>query len=174
MENESNAVNKKNLVIKWGLIGGLAGIIFFIVLDLAGLSGNQNIQWLGFIITITVITLAHNEFKAEGNGYLNYSQGLGIGTLVSLVSAAVSSVFTFIYVSFVNDEIIIKAREKAIMDMENSGQSDAQIEQGMSIVEIMTSPIVFLIMGLVLGVFFGFLISLIVSIFTKKNSTEFV
>ncbi len=173
MEDEINEVNRKSLVLKWGAIGGLVGIIFFVVLDIAGLGGNEGLRWIGLLISVAVIFLAHKEFKEQGNGYLSFSQGLGIGTLVSLVSAVINSIFTFIYTSYINDSIIVLAREKAIMDLENSGQSDAEIDQAMGILEMMTSPMAFLILGLFMGVFFGFIISLIVSIFTKKSSPEF-
>ena len=59
------------------------------------------------------------------------------------------------------------------MEMENQGMSDAEIEQAMSFAEVFMSPMGMMIMGLIMGVFFAFLASLIVSIFTKNSAPEF-
>ena len=51
--------------------------------------------------------------------------------------------------------------------------SDAQIEQGMKMAENFSGPTAMLIFGIIGGVFFGFIISLVVSAFTKKSREEF-
>lgn len=173
MEEEIKKVSVKNIAIKWGIINGLVGIIFFIVTDLGGLSGNQSLQWLGLLIFAGLLVMAHREYKNEGDGYMTYGQGLGIGTLLALISGFITNVFLFIYISFVNSDFIDVIKERQIMQMENQGMSDAEIEQAMSFSEFFMSPIALSLFGLVGGVFFAFIASLILTIFTKKNSPEF-
>ena len=60
------------------------------------------------------------------------------------------------------------------MDMQEQGQSEGQIDQAMSFMEWMFSPMAMAIMGVLGGVFFGFIVSLIVTIFTKKSNPELV
>ena len=103
---------------------------------------------------------------------MSFGQGLGLGTLIAVISSIISSVFTFIYVSFINTNFIDAIREKSIADMEESGQSQAQIDQAMPFVEMFTSPAAMLIIGILFGVFFGFIISLLVTIFTKNQDPE--
>lgn len=168
---ESTQPTVKSISIKWGVISGLAGIIFFLLLDFMGQTDGPA-RWFGLLISFVIIFLAHKAFKDEGDGYMSYGKGLGIGTLVSVIGAVINSLFTFIYVSYINTEFIEQAREKAIMDMEARGNTQSQIDQAMPWVEKMTSPVAILIFGIIAGVFFGFLISLIVSIFTKKPNPE--
>ncbi len=170
---EDDAPTVKSISIKWGAIGGLIGIIFFIILDFSDLSFSP-VRWAGLVFPFILIFLAHKEFKKEGNGFMSYGQGLGIGSLYSLVGSIIQSVFTFIYVSFVNTNYITLARENTIIQWEEQGMSQDQIDQATPFMEAMTSPMAMLIMGIVIGVFFGFLISLIVSIFTKNQDPEFV
>lgn len=169
---ESTQPTTKSVSIKWGAIGGLIGIIYFLILDFTGQSQNQPLQYVGMIFTVLFIFLAHKEYKDDGDGFMSYSKGLGIGTLYSLISSGISSVFVFIYVSFINPQMIETARENAMRGMEESGQSQSQIDQAMPFVEMMTSPVAFLVMGIFFGVFFGFIISLLVSIFTKNAQPE--
>lgn len=162
----------KSTSVKWGLINGLIAIIFFVIVDFAGQAGNQSLSWIGLVIFLILLILAHKEFKSEGDGYMSFGQGLGIGTLIAIISSVISSVFTFIYVSFINTNMIDAIREKSIADMEAQGQSQAQIDQAMPFVEMFTSPVAMLVMGVLMGVLFGFIVSLIVTIFTKNQNPE--
>lgn len=169
---ENDGPTVKSISIKWGLIGGFIGIIFFVILDFAGMSFSS-VRWVGLVIPFVLMYLAHREFKNEGDGYLSYGQGLGIGTLYSLVGSIVQSIFTYIYVSFVNTNYISQAREYTIMQWEEQGMSQDQIDQATPFMETMNSPMAMLIMGIIMGVFVGFIIALIVSIFTKNQAPEF-
>jgi uncharacterized membrane protein YedE/YeeE len=170
---ESTQPSVKSVSIKWGIISSLVGIIFFVLLDVADLSTSP-IRWAGLIISFAIIALAHKAFKEEGDGHMSYGQGLGIGTLLSVVSAIITSAFTYLYISFINTEYISVIREKSIMDMESQGKSEAEIDQAMPFIEMFTSPTAMVIFGIIFGVFIGFVISLIVSIFTKKENPELI
>jgi hypothetical protein len=85
-----------------------------------------------------------------------------------------SSIFTFIYVSFINPAFVDAIKERSIMDMENRGMSDAEIEQAMQFTESFMTPTAITIFGLIGGVFFGFIVALIISIFTKKARPEVI
>jgi O-antigen ligase len=161
------------VAMKYGLILGLLSIVYFLVLSFAGVLGKTQVwSYLGIIFTIAVIYLAHKAFKEEGDGFMSYSQGLGIGTLICLYSSILSSIFTFVYISYVDDTMIQNIREKSIADMEARGMSPAQIDQAMGFSETFMSPGFMLIMGIVGGVLIGFIVSLIVSAITKNANPQ--
>ena len=86
--------------IKYGLISGLLGIVYFMLLNFAAVAGKSGIySWIGWIITLVMIYLAHKAFKDDGDGYMSYGQGLGLGTLVALISGTLGSIFMFIYMT---------------------------------------------------------------------------
>ena len=169
---EENEVSSKQISIKYGLISGLIGVAFFVVINLLGQGMNQSLSYVGFLILAVIVYLAHKAFKDEGDGYLNYGQGLGIGTLISLVSSVVSGIFMFIYVSYINTGYIQQLMDKTREDMENQGQSDEIIDQSMEFMSMIFSPIALPIMGIVSTVFMGFIISLIVSAITQNKRPE--
>ncbi len=168
---ENNNPGVKSIALKYGAINGLLGIIFLIIFDL--LADNQSIQWIGIVVFLVLLILAHREFKKEGDGYMSYGQGLGIGTLAAVISGVVSNLFFCIYVKFINIDFIEAIKEKTIQGMEEGGMGDAEIDQAMELMGIILSPVVMAITGFIVGVFIGFLISLIVSAFTKNQRPEF-
>jgi len=174
MENEHeepSSVGK--IAMKWGLIAGVLFIALGMIYEFAGLSGESWVGWTNLIPLAVLIFLAHKAFKDSGNGFMSYGQGLGTGTLLSLISSIVSGIFTYIYLSFVDDSMIKQIMDKTYQQWEEQGMSDAQIEQAEKFVTIMISPSGLVITGILFSVFFGFLISLIVSAITKNSEPEF-
>ena len=171
-EIEENETTTGKISLKYGLISGLIGIAFFVVLNLTGQGMNQSLSYIGYLILAAIIYLAHKAYKDEGDGFMNYSQGLGIGTLLTLISSILSSIFFYIYVSFINKDYIQQVLDVSRQKMEDNGTPDAQIEQAMDFTEKMMTPVIMPIIGLVMTVFFGFLISLVVSAITQKKRPE--
>lgn len=169
-ENESPSI--KSIAVKWGVINGLLAIALLVIIDISGLNGNQVVGWIGYAVFAVLVVLAHKEYKSEGDGYMSYGQGLGIGTLAMVVSSVISSIFLFIYISFISSGFIDAIKEKSIMDMEEKGMSDAEIDQAMGFSEAFMTPGAMAIMGLIFGIFIGFIIALLVSIFTKNQRPE--
>ena len=170
---ENDQPTTKSLAMKWGLINGIIGIVIFILIDLAGLVGNQLVGWIGYVVFAVLVVLAHKEFKSEGDGFMSYGQGLGIGTLTMVISSVISSAFFFIYVSFVSTSFIDTIKENQIMSMQEQGMSDAEIDQAMGFSEFFMSPVAMTLIGLITAIFIGFIISLLVTIFTKNPDPEF-
>ncbi len=157
---------------KYGLILGLISIAYFVILNIAGLVTNQLASYVGYIFSIAIIFMAHKAYKNEGDGYMTYGQGLGIGTLTALISGIISSIFTFIYIKFIDDSFIEQLLDKMINDMEAKGMSDAEIDQAMGFSSFMMTPIGITIAGIIGAIFIGFIISLIISAFTKNTNPE--
>lgn len=170
---ETKDVSIRSVAIKYGLISGLIGIIYFVVVDFAGLVGVSALQWVAYLITAVLIFLAHKEYIRDGDGYMSYGQGLGLGTLLSLVSAVLSSVFAYFYISFINTDYIANLREITLQKYYESGMGEQMIEKSIEIFDQWTTPVMILVIGIISGVFIGFIISLIVSAITKKSRPEF-
>lgn len=169
MEEENEKVTVKEVAIKWGLILGIISIVLFLAIYFAGLMGESWPSWVSGLVMAAIIYLAHKEFKDQGDGYMSYGKGLGLGTLVSLVSGAISSIFTYVYIKFINVDYVTELLDITRFKMEDEGQSDDQIDMAMGFVEKMMTPEIMFGVGLVAAVFFGFIISLIVSAITKNN-----
>ena len=103
---------------------------------------------------------------------MSYGQGIGIAFWIGLVSAVISSLFTYIYAKFIDPSFVTTIREKALADMEAKGTPQSQIDAATPWIEGMTSPFALLLLGLFFGVLITIVIALIISIFTQKPQPE--
>lgn len=167
-----NKVSISQIGIRYGLITGLIMIVYGLILQLAGLATNTWLSSISYVILIVMIVLAHKDFKEGGDGFLSLGQGIGIGTLLSLVGGVLSSIFSYIYLKFVDDSMLKEIMDKQVEQFEKQGMDDAQIEQAMAIAGKFSSPEMILVFGILGITFFGFILALIVSLFTKKSNPE--
>ena len=159
--------------MQYGVIVGIIMIIYGTLLQVSGLALEyQSLSYINYIFLAVVIYLAHKKFKEDGDGFMSYGQGLGIGFWMSLIGGVISMVFSYIYMSFIDSTIMEQAMDKARYDMEEKGMSDAQIDQAMSITEKFMTPEMIFVMGIVGMLIFGFILSLIVSAITKKTDPQ--
>ncbi|GAB2793523.1 ABC-type Fe3+-siderophore transport system permease subunit [Hymenobacter luteus] len=174
MENTSTpAVTPTAVGIRFGLITGVALTVLSFI-QLAFISDPETpFRWLGALVGIAGIVLAHKSFKQLNRGFMSYGQGLGIGTILSAVAGAVSSLFSYIYINFIDPDYMSRVMEITRTRMEDKGMDDAQIDQAMAWAEKFSSGPITIVFGLLMSVFMGFLVSLIISAFTKNARPEF-
>ncbi len=158
--------------LKYGLITGLILVVYNLVLYMTGLFTNDKLSWVTYIILIAMIYLAHKAFKDGGDGFMTLGQGLGIGMLVVVIGGTITSLFSYIYLKFVDDTITGQLLEVARVKMEDQGLDDDQIDQAMSMTEKWMTPEIMFVFGILGMIIIGFIISLIVSLFTKKNNPQ--
>ena len=161
----------KQLGLKYGIYLALVSIIYSLILQIFGLAANRALGYIGFVFLIIALLLAHRDFK-RSNEFMSYSQGLGISMIIVTISTVLGSIFSYIYIKFVDDSILDQIKEQTIESLESRGLSDAQIEQTLEIQSKFSSPEMILVFGLIAGIIFGFIISLIVTAITKKSNPE--
>ncbi|HCT30953.1 MAG TPA: hypothetical protein DIW31_09525 [Bacteroidales bacterium] len=161
-------------VLTWGLITGIASIVYTFILYFAGLMQNKPIQYAGIIITIVCLYLGIKAVRDQYlGGVISYGKSLGTGVLISLFSTIVSLIFLTILYTVIDQGLIDLALQDSIEKMTERGMSSDQIEQGMAMARRFFIPSL-LIGGLFFGTFLGFLISLVLSAFLKKEENLLV
>ncbi len=170
-ENE-NPATVKSVVMKWGIILGIISIAMFILGVVADLLTEQWWSWINAIPLIIVMVLAHKEFKDEGNGYMSYSQGLGIGILTSLMSGLIAGLFQLLYTTVIDPEFTANMMEKIEDQWVEQGMTDQQIDAARGFVEVLQNPVTGFFAGLFFAGLFGLIIALIVSAITKNGNPE--
>lgn len=162
-----------SVALKYGFIGALVSVVFTAVLLVAGVDVNSWIGSLGYLILIGAIVVAIKAYKESNYGYMSYGQGLGIGTIVSLIFGVLSGVFMYVYASFIDTTYQATIQDKQRIELEKQGFSDEQIEQSMSITESFTSPVMMIVWTIVGYLVIGFILSLIISAIMKNKRPEF-
>lgn len=175
METEvnSSSVTTRSVGIRFGLIGALISVAYFLILNVAGIDITKGVwNLIGYVITVALLVFAHLQFKERGDGYMSYGQGMGIAVWMALVSAGISSVFTYLYIKFVDTGFIELVKERQIESLQQQGMSDQQIDQAMEFSKSFMSPEAMFVFMLVGAIAATLIIGLIVTIFTQKRNPE--
>ncbi|HCW06852.1 MAG TPA: DUF4199 domain-containing protein [Cytophagales bacterium] len=173
-ETAKPTVTTRSVGIRYGLFMGVISIAYFLILNLLGVDMTQGIgRWASLIFNVAIIFLAHKYFKDNGDGFMSFGQGFGIGFWIALISSAISSVFTYVYIKFIDASFIQQVMDKTRESMEEKGNlSDEQIDQAMQMTAKFMTPESMLIFGLIGGLVILCIVSLIVTIFTQKKNPD--
>jgi len=154
--------------LKFGVILAVVSICFTLVRTILGDNpyGDDWKKWLGVIIMIVVVVLAQKNFKDSGNGYMSYGQGLGLAMVVTIVSIVIGGIFSYVY-NLIDPTVLEDAFKQMAEKMEEGGQKEEQVAVAME-----WTKKLFWVFYLIGGIFMGFIIGLIVSIFTQKTNPE--
>ncbi|RZK35049.1 MAG: DUF4199 domain-containing protein, partial [Hymenobacter sp.] len=113
--------------------------------------------------------LAHTAFKKLDGGFMSYGEGLGIGTVLSLVSGIVSALFNYVDPDFVG-----RMKSDMAAFMERNRVPQAQIDQSTAKLDDMNpTPAKALLNGVKNGLIGGTLLGAIISAFTKRKVADF-
>lgn len=176
METQVNTTlqpTTRSVGVRFGLIAALISIVYFLVLNVSGIDMTQGVwNWVGYAITLALLILAQKQFKDKGDGYMSYGQGVGIAFWMGLISAVISSIFTYIYIKFVDTNFLELVKQRQIEAMQAQGMTDQQIDQGMQVASLFMTPEAMFIYMLLGGILVTVIVGLIVTIFTQKKNPE--
>lgn len=158
----------RDIGIRWGLISAGTSIVLFLIPALIAQNPFKGVwTWVGTGIGILLIVLAHKKFKDDGNGFMTFGQGVGIGFWMGLVSTIIGGLFTFVYISFVDAAPFDLMMDQNLEEMEKAGSPEQAIEMAQEWTRKLFWPLYF-----VFGIVGTVVIALIISIFTKKVNPE--
>lgn len=162
-------VSTARVALKWGVILGIASIIFSLILFLTDNVGNNKLGLVSLVISVAGLVLAMRDYRTLNGGYMRYGEGLSVGTLTSAVSGLLSSLFSVFYTTVIDTGAMTRMVERTREQLEDSGASDDQIDQQMTIVEMFQSPGLSFAFGIIGAVIFGLLLSLVIAAIMRRN-----
>jgi hypothetical protein len=116
---------------------------------------------------------AQLNYKKALGGTLTYGQGVASGVLAFTFASLLSSIYTFILYKFIDPSLTEQLRiftEEQILKQGNVPEE--QVEMAVNIATKFLTPTMMLVMGILGGAFMSLIISLITSIFMKKNPSD--
>ncbi len=163
---EGNPPKIRKYAIQWGIISGVIGIVFSLMLFFQQMHYEQSTATtvIGISILFAVIAFGINNFKKDNEGFLKLNQALKLGTAIAVVSGIIGLIYYFL---LTNDILEAGYMEKA-MELaknktfaENPNMTQEQWDQGMEMQEnfkFLAYPFILIfnaILGLVAGLIFG-------------------
>jgi glucose uptake protein GlcU len=171
MENKSNSVN--HMAMSYGLYMGLGLIlnsVIFYVMGSPFSNYSGYISWVILIVGILLSMRALRDNNAEAG--VTYGQALGLGTLQSLFASIIMAFFSFILFKLVDNTLMDKFFAFTEEQYLRSGMSENQVETMMPMIKKMMTPLTYSFVQILGVTFMGFIFSLILAIFFKKEQTD--
>ena len=157
----------------YGLYLAVALTLFSVILYVSGMILNEKMGYISFAIIIAGIVISQINYREkELNGVISYGEAVGFGVAIMLFAGIVTALYTLILYTFVDPGLIEQMKVMQEEALLQKGMSEDQIDAAMSMTSKMMTPGWMAIMGLVGSVFMGTIVSLITSIFIKKQPNE--
>ena len=171
MENQSDSVTP--MAMSYGLYMGLALILNSVIFYVIGTPFSNASGYISYAITFGGILWAMRTYgDNHQEAGLSYGQALGLGTLQSLFASLIVAFYSFVLFKLVDKNLLDKLFGVMEEQILKSGVADSQTETIMAMYRKVLTPLTFSL-GQILGVTFtGFIFSLILAIFFKKQSTD--
>jgi hypothetical protein len=170
---EKVSVWKANLTN--GLILGLLGIVYSLVMYFLDLSFNQAQGWIFYVLEIVVLFYLVKSYRDNYmHGMITFGQGLGAGVVICLYYSVIMAVFVYILYTVIDAGLMDKQLAFAEEALIKRGMPQAQIDAGMSIQRKIMVPEIMAPVSIFGNMFFGLILSLIVAAFVRKEGNPLI
>jgi hypothetical protein len=158
-----------------GLILGLIGIVYSLLMYFLDMSTNKSLGNVFFIIQIVVLFFLVKSYRDNHMyGMITFGQAMGAGVIICLYYAIIMAVFTYILYALIDPGLINKLLAISEEAGLKKGYSQEQIDLGMKFSKKLMTPPAMAIIGIIINMFFGAIFSLIVGIFVRKEGNPLI
>jgi hypothetical protein len=172
MEQEVNAW-KTNLTN--GLILGLVGVVYSLIVYFLDLTFNSYQGYAGMVIQLAVLYFLLKSYRDNfRHGQITYGQSVGAGVIIYVYYSIIMAVFIYILYSVIDPGLVKKSLAFAEEAMIKKGVPQAAMDTAMNIQAKFIKPAIMAPLSIFGTMIAGTIISLIVSIFIKSESNPLI
>jgi Protein of unknown function (DUF4199) len=158
-----------------GLILGLTGIVYSLLMYFLDLSLNKSLGYLFMVVMAVLLYFLIKSYRDSSlHGYITYGQSLGAGVVIFLYYSIITAVFTYILYKFIDSGLITKQLAMVEETLVKRNTPQQAIDAAMAFQKKIMVPGFMAPISILGNMFFGTIISLIVSIFTRKEGNPLV
>jgi hypothetical protein len=159
-----------------GLILALIGIVYSLVMYFLDLSLNKTQAYVFMLIQVGMLYFLLKSYRdTVMHGQITYGQSVGAGVIICLYYGILMAIFTYLLYTVIDPGLIAKQLALAEEGMRaKANLTEAQIEASMKITGKIMKPGIMAISGVFIGMIWGTILSLIVSVFVKKEGNPLI
>jgi len=158
-----------------GLILGLIGVVYTLLMYFLDLTFNKNLGYIFLIGLIVVLFFLIKSYRDNYlHGYITYGHSLGAGVIIFLYYSVITGIFTYILYKFIDTGLVAKQLAFTEEAMVNKNAPQAVIDATMNIQRKIMVPEFIAPISILGNMFTGTIMALIVSIFTRKEGNPLV
>jgi hypothetical protein len=148
--------------IKFGIIGGLVGILVSVTLFIANLQFESWARWISTLVLFGAVIAGIKTIAQVNQGkIISFGALFKGGMLITLIIAVISIAYFFIYLNFIETDFTGKVLDISRTQMAEKGLGEEQIEKAINISRKFVSPGIMALFALTGTFFFGAIASLI-------------
>lgn len=180
MTSPTGTPAKSNVGLTYGLIGGIAMIVYTLCLYLAGIQifMNMALSLLAYGIIIAIATMAGLRHRKQQGGYISFAEALRTVFLTFVLAFLLSTIFNYVLLNYIDtgfrDQMTQVTLERVEEMMRKFGAPETEIEKAM---ERTASSNNYSIGNTLLGYgvmcIISCLVSLVIAAIIKKNRPPF-
>jgi hypothetical protein len=165
---EKRSVWKETL--NYGIILGLISVGLSVLTYMFDLTFKTWIIWPSLLISVLVLYFLLRSYRDHyNNGYITYGKSVGAGVVINIYAAIITAIYVYVLYSFIDPGLIEKSLAVVEERLIEKGLPDSAIDQAMQIQAKMMKPWFTTMMSTLSSVFYGLILSLIVSLLIMKK-----
>lgn len=172
---EENQPKTGKFSLQFGLIAGLVGIVFGVMLYTMDMHYERGfaIQAVQFGILAVFVVIALIQYKKANNGFIKIGQAIKIGAGVGLIASVLGTIYFLVLSNVIEPSYMdnMMEIEKVKTFEANPKITQEQWDQGVAFQKKLFP--VFLAFGLVISALFGLIVGLITGLIIKKEETSY-
>ncbi len=158
-----------------GIYLGFALIMYTLVLFILDVDMESPLKYGSYAIMAIGLYMSIIAFRDKQlDGFISYGKAFSAGFYTGLFASVIASIFTVIYVQYIDTELIaniLLIAEESMLEG-NPDMTNEQIDQALSMTEMFTSPIMMGVMGFIANLILSAILSLIIAIFAKRENNN--
>ncbi len=168
---EENQKSSFKVALNYALITGAILIVLDLIFYVLDMPFDSKIKYVSWLVYIGGIIWGQKVYRDNhSGGLITYGKSFSVGFTVGFFAAILVSVYSFAFMKFFDPGIIAQILETQEQTMIESGDlSNEQIEQALSMTAKFTTPFMISVMALIFSTLGVVVISLVTSIFMKKE-----
>lgn len=156
--------------LNYGIIMGLITVVFSVLTYMFDLTFKTWIVWPSMLLGIIVLFFLLRSYRDHyNNGYISYGKSVGAGVIINIYAAIIAAIYIYLLYSVIDPGLIDKSLAVAEAKMAEKGLPEDIIEKAMVTQAKMMKPWFTTLMATISSVFYGLILSLIVSLFVMKK-----
>jgi len=156
--------------LNYGIIYGLITVVFSVLTYMFDLTFKTWILLPSLLLSLVVLFFLLRSYRDHyNNGYISYGKAVGAGVIISIYAAIITAIYVYVLYAFIDPGLMDKSLAVAEEKLITKGIPEEAIDQALAMQAKMMKPWFTALMGIINSVFYGLILSLIVSLFVMKK-----
>ena len=156
--------------LNYGIIYGLITVVFSVLTYMFDLTFKTWILWPSLLLSIIVLFFLLRSYRDHyNNGFISYGRSVGAGVIISIYAAIITAIYIYVLYAFIDPGLMDKSLAMAEEKLIAKGLPEEAVDQALAMQAKMMKPWFTALMGIINSVFYGLILSLIVSLFVMKK-----